>query len=210
MFGIRFVDDLKKSDNGVLFKSCLETRNYGHDDAPGVATKAATVQLSSQRVMFALYASFPTMRPFIREIAQAYTQYTTPLERDVFIIPPVEMVLRSDSVLKVMRPIYGIPESGLHWYLTYLEHHLLILWMNRSVVDPFVLHRRSDEGIDGQIIQQVDDSYGFGTEDFLKLEYIAANNFNHQPRMHLSHVPVRFNGLQARQINPSEIFKGQN
>lgn len=35
------------------------------------------------------------------------------------------MDLPEDVVLKVVNPLYRIPEIGLHWYLKYLEHHII-------------------------------------------------------------------------------------
>lgn len=46
------------------------------------------------------------------------------------------MGLPGDVVVKVVNPLYGIPESWLQWYLTYLEHHIIKLGMIRSRLDP--------------------------------------------------------------------------
>lgn len=81
------------------------------------------------------------MTAFTRDITQAYIQIAHNLERNVFIEAPAEMNLQHDVVLKVVIPLYGIPESDLHWYLTYLEHHIRRLGMSRSKTDPCVLYR---------------------------------------------------------------------
>lgn len=71
------------------------------------------------------------------------------------------------SVLKVIKPLYGIKKSVLRLYLTYLGQHLGQLGMRRSAMDPFVLYNRTDYGITGSNILKVDDSYGFGNDEFL-------------------------------------------
>lgn len=120
VFGSRFVDELKRVDLGTLFKSRLVAQNYGDEGAAGIAPKAPTVQSFSQRLMFLLAASVMGTKPFLRDISQAYLQSDTSLEREVCIYPPPELGLPDETVLKVMKPLYGIPESGLRWYLTYL------------------------------------------------------------------------------------------
>ena len=44
----------------------------------------------------------------------AYIQSHTQLERDVYIRAPDKLGLEEVYVLKVVKPLYGIPESGLH------------------------------------------------------------------------------------------------
>lgn len=74
------------------------------------------------------------MTPFLLDISQAYTKSQTQPERDVFIRTPTEMGMDSGTVLKVELPLYCIPESGLHWYLKYLVHHLPPLVMRSSII----------------------------------------------------------------------------
>ena len=55
---------------------------------------------------------------YLRDIAQAYTQPTTLLSRDFFVRPPPELGFEEYQLLKVMKPLYGIPEAGNHWFNT--------------------------------------------------------------------------------------------
>lgn len=110
IFGSRFVDELKKVDSGVLLKSLLVARNYEDEGKTGIVTKVPTVMWSSQRIAFAIAASLPGAKPFLRDISQVYTQSETTLERDVLIKAPAEMDLSPDTVLSAMQPVYGIPE----------------------------------------------------------------------------------------------------
>ena len=94
----------------------------------------------------------PKMNKYTRDITQAYIQSRSQLEREVYIRAPTELGLEPCYVLHVVKPLYGIPESGLHWYLTYLAHHLGTLHMFRSKCDPCVLIRRSNNTLDGLIL----------------------------------------------------------
>jgi hypothetical protein len=65
---------------------------------------------------------------YLHDISQAYVQSTTMLNHDFYVNPPWELVKRlnltDDLVLKVVKPLYGIPEARNHWFKTYHSHHL--------------------------------------------------------------------------------------
>lgn len=79
------------------------------------------------------------------------------MERDILISAPSELNFFHDAVMNVVRPLYGIPEPGLHWYLTYLEDHVGRLGMKRRKVDPCVLIRQDNGKISGVVILKVED-----------------------------------------------------
>lgn len=131
-----------------------------------------------------------------RDITQAYTQSVTSLERDVYIRPPVELNLPKEKVLKVVKPLYGIPESGLHWYLTYMEHHTDRLGMSRSRADPCLLFRHDFDRLSAMVILQVDDSLIAGSQIFLTDEDSASKAFLSKPRQRIGRKAICFNGLE--------------
>ena len=65
---------------------------------------------------------------YLRDISQVYIQSTMTLNRDFYIKPPQELAnefgLWKDSILKVIKPLYGIPEAGNHWFKTYHLHYI--------------------------------------------------------------------------------------
>ena len=74
-------------------------------------------------------------------MTQAYIQSTTVLNRDFYVRPPPELAAVFQSkILKVIRPLYGIPEAGNHWFCTYQQHHTDRLNMSMSIYDPCLLH----------------------------------------------------------------------
>lgn len=86
----------------------------------------------------------------------------------MYITVAKDLALSSDEVLQVVRPLYGIPESGLHWYLTYLSHHLEKMCMKRTRYGPFLIVRREGGEHVRLTILQVNDSLCMGTDKFLK------------------------------------------
>lgn len=73
-------------------------------------------------------------------------------------------------VLKFMKPLHVKPESGLHWYITYIEHSLTVLDMKRYEVDPCMLLKRDRYELLGVISLQVKNRFGFCDNTFLKDE----------------------------------------
>lgn len=120
--------------------------------------------------MIFLAASMKNMRTFTCYVTQAYVQSRTPLEIDVHIAPPKEMALDDSMVLKMVRQLYGMPESGLNLYITYVEHHTDQLGMKRPKVDPCVMLKHEDGRFTGMVSLQVDDSLEKGTVSFNEQE----------------------------------------
>lgn len=202
----RFIDELKTIGEQLLRKSRPVAQNYDADaGAAPIATKALTIQRFSQLVAFSIAASMKTLHAYTRDVIQAYVQARKRLERRVYIRVTPELGLPEGTVLEVVKPLYGIPDSGLHWYLTYLSHHIDKLEMTRSKSDPCVLFRRSHDGLDEIILLQVDDALGIGTNAFIDGESEASKEFQCKERTMLTEKPVKFNGIQIRQQSTGEI-----
>lgn len=139
IFGCSFVYELKRVGAHLKKKNRLVAQICSDVGATCIPTKAPTFQRYSQRTSISIAASSPHMESYAPDITQAYVQSNKMLERDVNIKSPPELGLPHGFVLNVVKPLYEIPESGLHWYLTYLTHHLDSLNMTRSKCDPCVL-----------------------------------------------------------------------
>jgi hypothetical protein len=89
------------------------------------------------------------------------------LNRDFYINLPRELArelnLKESSVLKVLRPLYGVPESGNHWFKTYYSHYVRELKMEQSTYDPCLLYSNQSFGIVGL---QTDDTLFVGDKSF--------------------------------------------
>lgn len=109
--------------------------------------------------------------------------------------PPPEMKFPLNKILKVIKLLYGIPESDLHWDLTYLYQHVGRLGMKRTTLDPCVLIRHDNGVLSDIVILQVDDSFAFGTKDFLKQEEESEKAVRGNPRKQLTAEPTTFNGI---------------
>jgi hypothetical protein len=213
IYGTKWVDTKKAVGDAVVPKSRLVAANYRDRGACDVPTRSPTVTKAAQRIVVSLAASLVCAGGslYTRDISQAYTQSDTGLERQVFLEPPPEMELEDDEVLLSLKPLYGIPEAGLHWFLTYAQHHTETLGMTPSKADRCLFFRRDDEG-DGVSITalQVDDNLGVGTAAFLVEEEAASRKFRCKPRTIVGvGETVQFNGTEISRLEGNVFLMKQ-
>lgn len=144
-----------------------------------------------------------------QDVTKVYVQAETEIERAVFISAPEYLGLPPDNVLQVVKPLYSIPASGFHWYLTYLQHHIELLWITKVAVDPFLLIKRSKESLDGIVVIQVYYSLFFGDQDFLGSEEDGAKKFKSNPRVILTETSTVFNGIRIRKMGDEIVSVNQ-
>lgn len=162
-------------------------------------TYSPTVSRASVRLMLAI-AMRKNLEIFLRDISQAYVSASGKLLRDVYVVPPTELQTDEDILWKVERPLYGLPESGMLWFETYIGHHHNILNMESTETDPCLLFRRNEDGdLEGIICLQVDDSIGGGTVAFLKDENENSKVFRtREQKLLAEQSEMRFNGQYIR------------
>jgi len=210
IYGTKWVDGIKTLDDGsTKYKSRLVAQNFRDNEARGIPTKAPTISRFGQRIALAIAAMNADGHAYVRDITQAYTQSNSELERDVYLTPPPEMQLTPGKVLLALKPLYGVPESGLHWFLTYSNHHIENLNMKSCTVDPCILYNR--KGTNGQhklpnvTILQVDDSFGCGNDHFLECEEKESKRFRTNPRQVIRIGDTcKFNGSELCRISKSK------
>lgn len=147
-----------------------------------ISTKAPTVQRTSEQLELEIEASTSGFALFWREVLRAYLKSAKTLTSDSYIRAPPELGLPEATVLKIIKPLYGIPEAGLWWYLTHVEHHRRILRMTKSNFDPCMLIRKETYGCQVLVILLVDDSFAFGDRTFINDEEVESKAFLVKPR----------------------------
>jgi hypothetical protein len=75
-----------------------------------------------------------------------------------------------------LKHLYGVPESGLHWFITFSDHHRDRLGMLPSKGDKCLLRKKECDGISLADLQ-VDDSFEHGTANFLDEEEKQSHRF---------------------------------
>jgi hypothetical protein len=202
IYKTRWVDTRKVVNGKSVPKSRLVAANYRDFGAREIPTRSPTVTKAAQRVVLSLAASLDG-KVYVRDISQAYTQSRSALERDVYLVPPPEMDIDDGMLLKCLKPLYGVPEAGLHWFLTYVGHHKTELGMTQTKGDKCLLYRRNTDGVGVSVTAlQVDDNLGVGTNEFLDLEEIKSRNFRCKPRTIVENGDVvQFNGAEISRLD---------
>ena len=172
IFNSRFVDEIKNLGTEKAFeKSRLVVQAYNDVDKGLVLTQSPTIQRVSQRLMVCLAATLNNTKLYTRDVTQAYVLSKSNLSRDFYIRPPKELIemigADRDCVLKVIKPLYGVPEAGNHWFATYHDHHTKELNMKQSTYDPCLLYEAEPFGLVGM---QTDDTLMLAGDQFAEKE----------------------------------------
>jgi hypothetical protein len=126
-------------------------------------TRAPTVSRASTRLMLSIAASHPDKILKSRDPDQAYTQSETPVSRKVLCEVPKGLGLDDSWVLVLVRPLYGLGEAGLHWFLTFFRYHKEDLGLSPTSLDLCLLYKRDkNEELQALVSVQVDDSLAVG------------------------------------------------
>ena len=197
IFNARFVDEVKNGGTDKAFeKSRLVVQAYNDQNKQLVLTQSPTIQRISQRLLLCIAAIRGTTAAlYLRDISQAYVQSTTSLNRDFYIRPPSELLqrmgLEPDIILRVVKPLYGVPEAGNHWFKTYHTHHTKELSMEQSTYDPCLLYSNEPFGV-----------VGLQTDDTL---FLADNEFAEQEQIQLQ--KAGFLAKERERLTPNKDLK---
>ena len=194
----RFVLTIKNFEEpNQYFKARLVILGHVDPEKPRVVNEAPTVLKSSVRLVLTLIASH-SFTVWSRDITLAFIQSKENLKRDVYVRPPKgENILSKigappGSILKAIKPQYGLAESPGYWWQTFRDWHVTDLKMGVTALDPCFFFKHGPQGLEGIQITQVDDTCGGGNNDFSILESKQAQKFNSKPRT--SEMPIKFNG----------------
>ena len=200
----RFVLALKSTVDGKIFHKARFVIG-GHRDRLKnfMVHSSQTLQPSSIRLLLAL-ASIFGFQVWTSDVTQAYLQSAIPLSRDLFLDSKVpELELSPDQCMQILRPLYGLTESGDLWFQTLQQHHTLDLKMSHLKSDPSFHFIKSGNTLSGISGTYVDDLLRAGTENFKQLSSKTNQRFDmKQP----STPPCDFSGFRL-QFNIDNIMQ---
>ena len=204
VFKSRMVHEIKgKATDNPYEKSRLVVQGYSDADKKMVLTQSPNIQRASQRVNLALAP--PLLRQgkriWLRDITQAYTQSETPLQRTILAELPKQIrhIYPEETIMAVIKPLYGIAEAGAHWWATYFKHHTEKLDMETSTYDPCLLVTGSESAHFAIVGMQTDDTLGISDDGFSvrEDEELGKAKFLAKPKEFLSmDNPLLFNGCR--------------
>jgi Reverse transcriptase (RNA-dependent DNA polymerase) len=201
ILGSRYVLAVKNKGTPTGFRKArlvVQAIRRRDKDYESLFTYAPTVTKASKRILLTVAASMGTGLG-TRDESQAYICTTHALLRRVFVVPPAEAEAEEDELWEVLRPLYGIPESGAMRYSTYSKYHREKLAMRPTRIDPAVFVRHDDKGrLKGLTVLQVDDRLIRGTKEFLDDEEQKSVAFPSKGRTKISTDSVDFNGSSLK------------
>ena len=124
-----------------------------------------TVKHASTRMLVALAACFG-FRIWSQDISQAYHQSASKLIRDVYLKPGKDFEISGNRLLKLLRPLYGLSDSGDYWNTTFSKHIKEDLKMTPTIEDYSFFFKKTRGKLVGVPGTYVDDIVSSGTEAF--------------------------------------------
>ncbi|KAM4064454.1 cwf18 domain containing protein [Hirsutella rhossiliensis] len=143
-------------------------------------------------------------------IQRAYPQSQTKLSG------PFLRKYPNGTIIRVIKPLYGIAEAGVHWFRTYQQHHLEKLDMSTSTYDSCLLISNTGPDTLGIVGMQTDDTLILGTNNFStrEEEELQKAEFRSKPKTDITYgTTVDFNGARLTSkmttIDPKAIDRHQ-
>lgn len=154
VFNLQFVDKIKNIGiNKVFKKSCLVIQAYNNYNKNLVLTQSLTLQQISISliVCFAIMFQNNTTKLSLYNVFQAYIWSTLDINQDFFICPFLKLIIiikaSSNYILKVVKPLYGIPKVSNHWFAIYHNYHMINFSITESTYNSCLLYRYKSFGI---------------------------------------------------------------
>jgi hypothetical protein len=117
-FKFRIIHEIKGKNDTFYEKFRWMIQGYNNYGKKRIFTQSPTIQRMSQRLIlaFALSLLRQGCSVELRDITQAYPQSVTKLARNIYATLPKELQAKypSDTIVRVIRPFYGIAEANVH------------------------------------------------------------------------------------------------
>lgn len=137
LYRARLVDRVEPNGS-KRSKSCAAACN---DHELGWFIVAPTIRHISVRLLLSVTV-LQRFRIIVRNISKAHVMSRTPLRRLVFMQPPRKTGVVKGKLVKVVRPVYGLPESPMHWFKSYSNYHKRTLSITKTTLDTCLLFRK--------------------------------------------------------------------
>ena len=161
----RFFLIVKKSDDGAeVYKARFVLGGHRDRDKRTFVHNCTTLKAHSTRLPVAV----ATILDFViwsTDINQAYLQSAVELKREVFTKPDI-LELNQDELIQIIKPLYGLADSGDYWNETLTKHHLQHLRMKQTEGDFSLFFYHIGQKLAGLSGTYVDDILRAGNKEF--------------------------------------------
>ena len=142
---------------------------------------STTVRHSSIRLILSLAVTY-RLRVWTHDISQAYLQSSHALTRSIYLHPPAELGLPAGTVPRLLKPIYGLADSGDYWNRTMTTHLHEDLSMESTSGDMSLFYKRDPSSLCGLVGTYVDDTLSAGSSKFLEESERTSRRFESKSR----------------------------
>ena len=171
ILGGRFILAIKQpGTTNERYKARFVVQGHKDREKEYIVHTSRTIRHKNIRIMLTITASLDEYTIWLQDVTQAYIQGYD-LQRDVYITPSDEFKLPKDMYLKLLKPLYGLSESGHSWfqkYTNFLKEDLKLTATDGDQSFLFKKKPKTDE-LQGTLAVYVDDTLASGNKEFLKL-----------------------------------------
>lgn len=155
----------------------------GHTDIEKniLVHNSTNLRQTSIRLLIAIAAIFG-FRLWSQDVSQAYLQSAERLMRDVYVKPTREFNLPAGHLLKLLKPLYGLSDSGDYWHATFSNHLIHDLDMTSTTGDLSLFFKVVEGKLRGMTGAYVEDTIGTGTKDFGEESKATGDRFQSKAR----------------------------
>lgn len=132
-----------------------------------------------------------------QDVIQAYVQAAEKIMGEIYIIPTKDFKLSKDVLLKLLKPLYGLCDSGDSWHSTFTQHLKDDLLMTPTLSDSELFFKVINGEISGLIGTYVDDSISAGNKTFEECSTITGKMFESKGRQYHN---FKFAGMEIETI----------
>ena len=177
----RIVLTIKDKDTDQeRYKARFVVRGFSDELKEVMVHQSPNLGQDGTRMLFAL-ASILGFEIWSVDVSQAFIQSASDNMRPIFCTGPAEMELEASEVLQLMRPLYGLCDSGDRWAHTLRHHHTSDLGMLALASEPALFYRSIGDRLIGLSGCYVDDMLRAGTPDFYGDANATSSTFDTTP-----------------------------
>ena len=166
VLGGRFVLTVKNSNtDDEVHKARFVVQGHTDNEMNLLVHNSTNLRQGSISVLVAIAAVFG-FRLWSQDVSQAYLQSAYKLMREVFVKPTKQFRLPPGRLLRLLKPLYGLSDSGDYWHSTFSNHLINDLRMTKTAGDLSLFIKVVDGKLRGMTGAYVDDTIGTGDEEF--------------------------------------------
>lgn len=182
ILGGRFVLTIKHKDTeNELFKARFVVQGHLDREKELLVHASTTASQQAIRLLVSLATIFG-FKLWSQDMTLAYIQGADKILRKIYIKGKPEFQLAPNQLLEILRPLYGLADSGDYWHATFLKHLKKDLGMHSTACDLSLFFKQLSGTLHGIVATHVDDTLSAGDKKFEQDTRITARRFDAKPR----------------------------